>query len=172
MIHRRLAIRPLRIATRRPIFTTGLAAAVLALACAANGASPALASTCQAYYATGHDAAASLAGPFVGVQDVTIGRTAYGNVPAVTSILAPLVPEGASGVLTTTTSHAISLPTGTITTTDAAHLIPTETAGVYQLVEHMVITGGATGQLELHATANFVTLTAQGTIVGTVCGLG
>jgi hypothetical protein len=71
-----------------------------------------------------------------------------------------------------TTSHAISLPIGTITTTDAAHLIPTGTPGVYRLSEHMVITGGATGELELQATANFVNLTADGTIVGTVCGLG
>jgi hypothetical protein len=90
----------------------------------------------------------------------------------VTSILAPLTLEGDSGVLTTTTSHAISLPIGTITTTDAAHLIPTGTPGVYRLIEHMVITSGATGQLELQATANFVNLTADGTIVGTVCGLG
>jgi hypothetical protein len=35
-----------------------------------------------------------------------------------------------------------------------------------------LLVGGATGQLELQATANFVTLSAQGTIVGTVCGLG
>jgi hypothetical protein len=90
----------------------------------------------------------------------------------VTSILAPLTPEGMSGVLTTTTSHTIELPIGTITTTDSAHLIPTGTPGIYKLVTHMVITGGATGQLELQATANFVTLTADGTIVGTVCGLG
>jgi hypothetical protein len=36
----------------------------------------------------------------------------------------------------------------------------------------LVVTGGATGQLELQATANFVNLTAEGTITGTVCGLG
>ena len=153
-------------------FIAGLAAATAALAFAAASASPTFASTCQPYFATGHDAATSPAGPFVGVQDVTIGGTTYSNVPAVTTILAPLTPEGDSGVLTTVTSHAISLPMGTITTTDTVHLIPTGTPGVYKLVTHMVITGGATGQLELQATANFVTLSAQGTIVGTVCGLG
>jgi hypothetical protein len=154
------------------VFITGLAAALSALAFVAASASPAIAATCQPYLATGHDTATSPAGPFVGVQDITLGGTMYTEVPAVTSILAPLTAEGHSGVLTTTTSHAISLPIGTITTTDAAHLIPTGTPGVYKLVEHMVITGGATGQLELRGTVSFITLTAEGTFVGTVCGLG
>jgi hypothetical protein len=153
------------------ISIAGVAAAASALAFAAGSVSPALASSCQPYFATGHDAATSLAGPFVGVQDVTLGGTSYTDVPAVTSFLAPISTEGNSGVLTTTTTHEIELPVGTLTTTDTAHLIPTETPGVYTLVEHMDVTGGATGQLELQATANFVTLTAEGTIVGTVCGL-
>ena len=158
-------------ATRLRIFITGVGVVLSAIAFVTAGTSPALASTCQPYYATGHDTATSLAGPFVGVEDVSIGGTTYSNVPAVTSIVAPLTAEGASGVLTTTTSHAISLPSGTIVTTDDAQLIPSGTPGVYKLVAHMVITGGATGQLELQATANFATLTAGGTIVGTVCGL-
>ena len=129
-------------------------------------------SPCQPYSATANDAATSPAGPFVGVQNVTIGKTSYGDVPTVTTILAPLTPQGNSGVLKTTTSHAIELPSGTITTTDNAHLIPTQTPGVYKLVSHLVITGGATGQLQLQGTLNLGTLSAHGTIVGTVCGLG
>jgi hypothetical protein len=74
-------------------------------------------------------------------------------------------------VLTTTTSHEITLPSGTITTIDNAHLIPTGAPGVYRLVSHLVITGGATGQLQLQGTVNFATLSAEGTVVGTVCGL-
>lgn len=154
------------------VFIAGLAAAASALAFVAAGASPALAAACQPYFATGHDAATSLAGPFVGVEDVILGRTTYTDVPAVTRILAPLLAEGDSGAFSTTTSHTISLPIGTIATTDAAHLVVSGAPGVYRLVEHMVITGGATGQLELKAATNLVTLTAEGTIVGTVCGLG
>ncbi len=112
------------------------------------------------------------AGPFVGIENITIANTIYSDVPTVTTILAPLTPEGSSGVLTTTTSHAIGLPSGTITTTDDAHLIPTQTPGVYKLVSHLVISGGATGELELQGTLNLGTLSAQGTVVGTVCGLG
>ena len=88
-----------------------------------------------------------------------------------TSILAPLAPEGDSGVLTTTTSHTISLPSGTITTLDNVHLIPTDTPGVYKLVSHLAINGGATGEIQLQGTVNFGTLSAEGTFTGTVCGL-
>lgn len=112
------------------------------------------------------------AGPFVGIENITIGNTTYSDVPTVTTILASLTPEGNSCVLTTTTSHAIALPSGTITTTDDAHLIATQTPGVYKLVSHLVITGGATGELELQGTLNLGTLSAEGTVVGTVCGLG
>jgi hypothetical protein len=35
-----------------------------------------------------------------------------------------------------------------------------------------VITGGASGELQLRGTLNLGTLSAQGTIVGIVCGLG
>lgn len=127
---------------------------------------------CQPYRATASDTATSPAGPFVGTENVRIGNTIYSDVPTVTTILAPLTPEGDSGVLTTTTSHAIALPSGTITTTDHAHLIPTQTPGVYKLVSHLVITGGATGELQLQGALNLGTLSAEGTIVGAVCGLG
>jgi hypothetical protein len=149
-----------------------LAAAALALAVPAATAPPAPASTCQPYSATGRDAASSPAGPYVGFENITIGSTSYANVPAVTSILAPLTTRGDSGVLTTTTSHAISLPSGTITTIDDVHLIPTDAPGIYKLVSHMVISGGATtGQIQLQGTVNFTTLSAEGSFVGTVCGL-
>jgi hypothetical protein len=147
-------------------------AGAAALAVPAGGVSPALAATCQPYSATAHDAAASPAGPFVGTADVTIGNVTYSDVPSVTNVLAPLSPAGNSGVLFTTTSHTISLPTGTITTTDDARLIPTQEPEVYRLVTHLVITSGATGELHLQATLNLTTLTADGTFVGTVCGLG
>jgi hypothetical protein len=129
------------------------------------------ASMCQLYRATGHDTATSPAGPYVGFDNVTIGRTNYNNVPAVTSIIAPLTPQGDSGVLTTRTSHTIALPTGTITTTDKVLLIPTQTSGLYTLISHLVITSGATGQLQLLGTLNLDTLSAQGTFAGVICGL-
>jgi hypothetical protein len=148
-----------------------LTAAIAALSVPVGAASPALASACQRYAATGQDTATAPAGPYVGVENVTIGSTSYSNVPAVTSILAPLTPEGDSGVLTTTTSHTISLPSGTITTLDNVHLIPTGIPGVYKLVSHLAINGGATGQIQLQGTVNFATLSAEGTFTGTVCGL-
>ncbi len=151
---------------RRVFLAVSLAAAFWPAAAAAH------ATTCQPYSATAQDAATSPAGPFIGIQNVTIGKTSYGDVPTVTTVLAPLTPQGTSGVLTTTTSHAIALPSGTITTTDNAHLIPTQTPGVYKLVSHLVITGGATGQLQLQGTLNLGTLSAEGSVVGTVCGLG
>src|SRR6185437_9255444 len=104
------------------------------LVAAGTSLTPALAdnaSRCQPYSATANDMATSPAGPFIGIQNVTIAKTLYSNVPTVTSVLAPLSPEGGSGVLMTTTSHTIALPLGTITTTDNAHLIPTSTPGVY-----------------------------------------
>jgi hypothetical protein len=67
-------------------------------------------------------------------------------------------------VLATTTSHAISLPSGTITATDNAYLIPTGNPGVYKLVSRLVITRGATGQLMLQAIVNIGTLFADGTV--------
>lgn len=134
-------------------------------------ASPALAATCQLYSATSHDAATSPAGPFVGTGDITIGKVTYTGVESVTNILAPLTPAGDSGVLFTTTSHTISLPTGTITTLDHARLIPTREPGMYRLVTHLVITDGATGELHLQGTVNLANLTAEGTFVGTICGM-
>jgi hypothetical protein len=127
-------------------------------------------STCQPYRATGHDTATSPAGPYVGFDTITIGKTTYKNVPAVTTIIAPLTPEGDSGVLTTRTRHTIALPTGTITTEDNVHLIPTQTSGVYKLVSHLMVTSGATGQIQLEGTLNLGTLSAEGTFAGTICG--
>jgi len=69
------------------------------------------AATCQPYSGTAQDAASSPAGPYVGVQNITIGGTPYA-APAVTTVLAPLTPEGNSGVLRTTTGHEITLPVG------------------------------------------------------------
>jgi hypothetical protein len=133
--------------------------------------SSALESRCQPYRATGHDTATSPAGPYVGFDNITIGKTTYSNVPAVTDIIAPLTPDRDSGVLTTRTRHTIALPTGTITTTDNVHLIPTQTSGVYKLVSHLVITSGATGEIQLQGTLNLGTLSAEVIFVGTICGL-
>ena len=152
-----------------------LAAVALALVVTAASAAPAWAhrpSACEPFSATAHDAATSPAGPYVGVENVTVGKMTYAEVPAVTTILAPLTPEGESGVLTTTTSHAIALPSATLTTIDRVRLIPTGRAAVYRLVAHLAIVGGATGELQLQGTVDFGTLDAEGTLVGTVCGLG
>jgi hypothetical protein len=154
----------------RPNVRSRHLAANRALMAVAALASPANPSACQPYKATGRDAAETAAGPYVGTQDVTIGGTTYAGVSAVTTVLAPLTPQGNSGVLTTTTSHAIALPTGPITTTDQATLIPTRTAGVYTLFSHLVITGGATGEVLLAGTVDFNTLTAEGTFIGVICG--
>lgn len=137
----------------------------------AAGAAPARAATCQHYSATGHDAAASPAGPYIGTLDVTIGEATYNGVRTVTDVTSAFTEAGNSGVLSTTTSHTISLPIGTITTTDKVRLIPTQEPGVYRLVSHLVITGGATGELHLQATLDLNTLTAEGTFVGTICGV-
>jgi hypothetical protein len=52
-----------------------LAAGAVALAVPAFTASAAFASTCQAYRGTAHDAASSPAGPYIGVDNITIGST-------------------------------------------------------------------------------------------------
>jgi hypothetical protein len=156
-------IRTSRLAALASAFGSLSAAAALAFLVSGASAAPAWGRStppCQPYSATANDAATSPAGPFVGIENITLGNTTYSDVPTVTTILAPLTPEGNSGVLTTTTSHAIALPSGTITTTDDAHLIPTQTPGVYKLVSHLVITGGATGELELQGTLNLGTLSA------------
>jgi hypothetical protein len=141
---------------------------LVALVAALVFAAPA-AAACRPYHATANDAATAPAGPFVGVQDVTIGKTHYANVPAVTNVLAPLTPVGSGGVLTTTTSHSIALPTGTITTIDDATLVPTATPGVYSLVNRLTITGGGSGHLVLLATVDLTALTATGVVVGAIC---
>ena len=161
------------------MFRTSIVAAVAFILLAAPAATAAVSapsvpslpvSVCQLYRATGQDTATSPAGPYVGQDTITIGRTTYSNVPAVTSITSPLTPQGDSGVLTTTTSHTIALPTGTITTNDNVLLIPTKTPGVYTLLSHLVFTSGASGQVLLVGTLNLGTLSARGSFVGVICG--
>jgi hypothetical protein len=144
------------------------AAAVALVAAEAAGASSA--GVCQPFSATASDAASSPAGPFIGTADFVIGGVAYPGVPEVTNVLAPLVPAGDSGVLSTTTSHTLTIPgIGTVTTLDDARLIPTQLPGIYRLSTHAVLVSGATGELHVQATVNLATLTASGTYVGTIC---
>jgi hypothetical protein len=136
-------------------------------------AAPALTGQCQRFTATGHTEATSLAGPFVGTADVVVGGTLYSGVPLVTSILAPLRQAGDSGVSFTSTSHSFALPgVGVITTTDDARLIATQDPGVFRLVTHLRVTGGASGQLHLQGQVSFAAFpfAADATIVGTICG--
>jgi hypothetical protein len=145
-------------------------AAALMLSAVVATTTPASSGVCRSVSATASDAATSPAGPFIGTADFTIGGVSYPGVPEVTGVLAPLVPAGSSGVLFTTTSHAFAIPGyGTVTTLDDARLIPTEEPGVYRLITHAVIVGGATGELRVQATVNLATLTASGTYVGTIC---
>jgi hypothetical protein len=129
---------------------------------------------CQPFTATAHTEATSLAGPFVGTADVVVGGASYPVVPLVTSILAPLTEAGDSGVYFTSTSHSFALPGfGTITTTDDARLIATQDPGVFRLVSHLRVTGGASGQLHLQGQVSFAAFpfTADATIIGAICGL-
>src|SRR5690349_24023195 len=52
-------------------------------------------------------------------------------------------------------SHTISLPSGTITTIDNVHLIPTDTPGVDKLLSHLAGTGAGDGQDRKHTRLNF-----------------
>lgn len=144
---------------------------VLAALVAATAAAPS-SGQCRPFSGTAHDAAASPAGPYVGIADFTIGGTAYSDVVSVTNVVAPLTPAGHSGVLFTATSHTFSAPAlGTITTQDAARLIPTQVPGVYRLETHLLVVGGARGELHLSGTVNLATLTASGSYSGAICGL-
>lgn len=150
--------------------TVAGAAAVVTSALAALS----LTGQCQPFSGTGHTEATSIAGPFVGTADVVVGETSYSGVPVVTSVLAPLTQAGNSGVSFTTTSHALTLPgVGTITTTDDARLISTQEPGVFRLVSHVSVTGGASGELHLQGQVSFATFpfTADATLVGAICGV-
>lgn len=137
-------------------------------------AAPTPSGRCRPVAGTGHTEATSLAGPFVGAADIVIGGTSYSGVPLVTSILAPLAQAGESGVFFTTTSHSFAVPgVGTITTTDDARLIATQDPGVFRLVSHMSVTGGASGELHLQGRVSFATFpfAADATVVGAICGV-
>lgn len=143
-----------------------------ALAVTASAAPVSAAGRCTPVTIVGSTQATSPAGPFVGTGTAIVGGTVYPSGPIVTSILAPLDPAGNSGVSFTTTSHAITIPgLGTIVTTDAARLVPTNQAGVFRLVTHMVVTDGASGQLHLQGTVNFASFpfTADATARGVLC---
>jgi hypothetical protein len=151
--------------------TAAVGTVLLLALVAADAASPS-SGACQPVTATANDAAASPAGPFVGLADFTIGGVSYPNVLSITNVLAPLTPAGKSGVLSTQTSHTYSSPQlGTITTIDSARLIPTGEPGVYHLQTHLELMSGGTGVLNLQATVNLATLTASGSYVGSICGL-
>jgi pimeloyl-ACP methyl ester carboxylesterase len=121
------------------------------------------------FQATAHTEALSPEGPFVGKIDVTVGDASYTGVPIVTSILAPPAETGEPGVSVTRTSHSFALPSlGEITTADDARLIATDEPGIFRLVSHLRVAGGASGELDLYGKVSFAgsPITADATIAG------
>jgi hypothetical protein len=139
-------------------------ASVLALVVA----SPATASgTCQPISG---DAQTLATGPttFAGTVTGTLGGDPFSSSVNTTVTSAPQ-PAGASGVLFATTSHTIALPTGTITTSDVARLIPTGQPGLYRIVSQVTVLGGGSGQMVFNGTVDLVGGSTQFQIHGAVC---
>jgi hypothetical protein len=106
---------------------------------------------------------------FAGTVTGALGGDPFSSSVMTTVTSAPR-PAGASGVLFATTSHTIALPTGTITTSDSARLIPTGEPGLYRIVTHVTVVGGGSGQMVLNGTVDLVGGSTQFQIRGAVCG--
>lgn len=150
---------------RRVLATCAASAAVVALV--APSSTAAAAGTCKSIRAETETFATGPA-RFAGTATGTLGREPFSGAVATTVTSAP-EPAGASGVLFATTSHEISLPGGTITTSDVARLVPTQEIGVYRLITHATVVEGGTGQLALNGIVNFVDGSAEAQISGVVC---
>ena len=140
-------------------------ASVLALVVASPAAA---AATCQPISA---EAQTFATGPttFAGTATGTLGGDPFSSSVNTTVTSAPQ-PAGASGVLFATTSHTIALPTGTVTTSDAARLIPTGQPGLYRIVSQVTVLGGGSGQMVFNGTVDLVGGSTQFQIHGAVCG--
>jgi hypothetical protein len=132
-------------------------------------ASPAAAAaTCQPISA---EAQTFATGPttFAGTVTGTLGGDPFFSSVNTTVTSAPQ-PAGASGVLFARTSHTIALPTGTVTTSDSARLIPTGQPGLYRIVSQVTVVGGGSGQMVFNGTVDLVGGSTQFQISGAVCG--
>jgi hypothetical protein len=140
-------------------------ASVLALLVAWPAAA---AATCQPISAVAHTFAT---GPtaFAGTVSGALGGDPFSSSVSTTVTSAPQ-PAGGSGVLFATTSHTIALPTGTVTTSDAARLIPTGQPGLYRIVSQVTVIGGGSGQMVFNGTVDLVGGSTQFQIHGAVCG--
>jgi hypothetical protein len=140
-------------------------ASVLALVVAWPAAA---AATCQPISA---EAQTFATGPrtFAGTVTGTLGGDPFSSSVNTTVTSAP-EPAGESGVLFATTSHTIALPTGTVTTSDAARLIPTGQPGLYRIVSQVTVVGGGSGQMVFNGTVDLVGGSTQFQIHGAVCG--
>jgi pectate lyase len=140
-------------------------ASVLALVVASPAAAAAM---CQQISA---EAQTFATGPttFAGTVTGTLGGDPFSS-PVITTVTSAPQPAGASGVLFATTSHTIALPTGTVTTSDSARLIPTGQPGLYRIVSQVTVVGGGSGQMVFNGTVDLVGGSTQFQISGAVCG--
>jgi hypothetical protein len=140
-------------------------ASVLALVLASPAAA---AATCDPISGEGQTFAT---GPttFIGTVTGALGGDPFSS-SVITTVTSAPQPAGGSGVLFATTSHTIALPTGTVTTSDSARLIPTGQPGLYRIVTHVTVVGGGSGQMVFNGTVDLVGGSTQFQISGAVCG--
>jgi hypothetical protein len=139
-------------------------ASVLALVVASPAAA---AVTCQPISG---EAQTFATGPtnFAGTLTGTLGGDPFSS-SVITTVTSAPQPAGASGVLFATTSHTIALPTGTVTTSDSARLIPTGQPGLYRIVSKVTVVGGGSGQMVFNGTVDLVGGSTQFQVHGAVC---
>jgi hypothetical protein len=140
-------------------------ASVLALVLASPAAA---AATCHPISGEGQTFAT---GPttFAGTVTGTLGGDPFSS-SVITTVTSAPQPAGGSGVLFATTSYTIALPTGTVTTSDSARLIPTGQPGLYRIVSQVAVVGGGSGQMVFNGTVDLVGGSTQFQIHGVVCG--
>ena len=140
-------------------------ASVLALVVASPAAA---ATTCHPISGEGQTFAT---GPttFAGTVTGALGGDPFSS-SVITTVTSAPHPAGASGVLFATTSHTIALPTGTVTTSDSARLIPTGEPGLYRIVAQGTVVAGGSGQMVLNGTVDLVGGSTQFQVHGAVCG--
>jgi hypothetical protein len=105
---------------------------------------------------------------FAGTLSGALGGDPFSSSVTTTVTSAPK-PAGASGVLFATTTHTIALPTGTVTTSDSARLIPTGQPGLYHIVSRVTVVGGGSGQMVFNGTVDLVGGRTAFQVYGAVC---
>jgi hypothetical protein len=106
---------------------------------------------------------------FAGTLTGALGGDPF-SASVMTTVTSAPQPAGASGVLFATTSHTIALPTGTVTTSDSARLIPTGQPGLYRIVSKVTVVGGGSGQMVFNGTVDLVGGSTEFQVHGAVCG--